>query len=164
MNLLISDATLRSIEEFANRWGEGAIRFYPLKICVTMRHLKLILFQPERYMRRLQCYFDFGDDVLFLYEDARTAIEGVSGSCSVRSSATGLSEEGELLENDNFVREVIRFCLDHECELMKLPPDWFLSATKISDGRTRRNFPDIADADLQKKQLFWAKLNTSISG
>lgn len=160
MNMLISEATVKVIEEFSNRWGCGALRYYPTKIAIAMCHVNLIFFQPERYSRLLRCYFDFGNDVVFFYEDIRTAIENRDNvdQCVINNS----SEEEQLRANDNFVRDVVRFCLEHEDEITKLPPPWFPSATQISDKRTRKNFPEIADADLQRKQLFWESLNKPI--
>jgi hypothetical protein len=160
MNMLISEATVGLIEEFSSSWGGGALRCYPMKIAVTMRHVTLIFFQPERYSRLLRCYFDFGDDVSFFYEDMRAAIE--NNDCLEQSGMSEISQTDELRANDNFVRDVIRFCRDHEDEITKLPPPWFPAAMQISDNRTRKNFPELADADLQRKQLFLQRLNKSI--
>jgi hypothetical protein len=159
MNPLLSNSAVRVIEEFANRWGCGALRYYPAKIVVSMGHVNLVFFQSERYSRALCCYFDFGGDVLFFYEDARAAIE--NRGCLDQYAISELSKQDELQANDNFVEDVIRFCLAHEEKIAKLPPPWFPAATLISDKRTRKNFPEIADADLQRKQLFWENLNKS---
>lgn len=160
MNLLISESTVGLIEEFSSSWGCGTLRCYPLKIAVTMRHVDLIFFQPERYSRLLSCYFDFGNDVLFFYEDIRAAIE--NKECLDQGRTSEISQTDELRANDNFVRGVIRFCRNHDGAITKLPPPWFPAAMKISDNRTRKNFPELADADLQRKQSFLQRLDKSI--
>jgi hypothetical protein len=52
--------------------------------------------------------------------------------------------------NDEYVRDVLRFCRDNIDILTVVPPPWFERAMLISDAALRARFPDLADIYIGK--------------
>ena len=114
---------------------------------------KLTIYQAEKFSGLIACNFDFGGDVQFFYEDVRAAIENLPATYFQPTTVTPLSDEWSV--DEQYTAQVVYFCCLYINDIMKWPPPWLLRAAEISVQRTRRNFPEIANADLNRSVSLW---------
>jgi hypothetical protein len=149
MSLLISEASHRLIDEFAK--SVGRVVCASLKVTICAGHVSIVFAQPERYSRLVNCEIRFSPNVGFFYEEICAALF----SCSDIDATCHLAEvhySDEMERNDDYVLNVINFCVTYWSEIVKTPPFWYEKAVEISDKNTRPIFPDIADENLGNKK------------
>lgn len=154
MKLKISDETVEEIFKFSRRYGVGTPAIEEFKIKVPLMSFHVAFFQPERYNPAIACYFGFADDVGFFFEDIRRAVDG-QADCGQPVANDYVDACDVLKRNDDYVHRVLKYCERNIDVLTSVPPSWFPRAVAISDAVTRKNFPDLADEDLRKKQELW---------
>lgn len=151
MNLFVSNEAIGEIYSFSSKYGLRQPVLADLKISVFLPVLEINFFQPDRYDHLLACVFDFGNDVGFYFEDVFLAVE-CQGIALVTCSSNNISAVKITQRNDQYVKYVLEFCDRNIAQFIHLPPPWFQRAVEISDAVTRKNFPNLADEDLEKKR------------
>jgi hypothetical protein len=147
MRLIISDGVLKEIFDFSAEYGSGPPRIDEYKIIIPLVNLSIRFFQQEKYEKLISCYLDFNDDVGFFFERIRHAIVGEGGE---GQSLKTIACHSMIERNDEYVRDVLRFCRDNIDILTVVPPPWFERAMLISDAALRARFPDLADIYIGK--------------
>jgi hypothetical protein len=153
MALLISDETIIDVSEFAMKWGQG-VAFEDLEITISFAEMSLKFFQPERYSQLITCHVEFENDIGFFFEDVFSAIEGYPSTRQVTVDEQP-ADVDVLTRNNSYVHHVIAYCEKNIELITSIPPPWFQSAASMADTATRKNFPDLADEDMWKKQKLW---------
>jgi hypothetical protein len=154
MKLLISDKTIIGVSDFAMKCGAQGVVFEDLEITVSFLEMSVKFFQPERYNQLITCYFEFANDIGFFFEDVLSAIEGHPDTQHVTVDEQPASVV-VLTRNNSYVHHVIAYCEKNIDLITSVSPPWFQRAASIADVATRKNFPDLADEDMWKKQKLW---------
>jgi hypothetical protein len=163
MKLMISDKTVEEILNFSlENPGVSAPIFEDYKVIVPLSKLCLEFFQPERYDKRIACFFDFGEGVGFFFETVKLAIDGNISNEQYHLGPQVIGED-VLKQNDDYVRAVLDYCNKHLQVISCSPPPWFVRAIEISNAEIRKFFPELADEDFDKKQRVLAALRMSTS-
>lgn len=152
MRLMISDEVSREIFDFSAEYGSGLPRIEEYKIIIPLFNLAIRFYQQDRYEKLISCYLDFNDDVGFFFERVRLAVVGREADTQPISATVchGMSER-----NDEYVRDVLKFCRENVDILTVVPPPWFERAMLITDAALRARFPDLADIYIEKaRDLF----------
>jgi hypothetical protein len=154
MKLIISRAIVGDISRFAKKYGSRERVFEDFRIIVLFKGFSIIFLQPERYSQLVVCYFDFGSDIGFFFDDVVAAIEEETGAHQAVDDRHPDNID-VLTRNDRYIHHVLEYCEENINTVMSMPPSWFQRAMDISDATTRKNFPSLADEDLRKKRELW---------
>jgi hypothetical protein len=150
LDLLVGAAILREIAEFAERFDGLPISPGELKITLRFPSFDLVFIQPERYDQRIISHIEFEPGVGFFMEDIVAACCGLDETIHV--ATPNVSAPSEILSvNEQYVREILEFISKNIVSFTALPPPWFEAAMKISDKKTRKHLPELADEDLSRK-------------
>ncbi|MBN9421260.1 MAG: hypothetical protein J0I91_02250 [Candidatus Accumulibacter sp.] len=105
--------------------------------------------QPENNSRLLAAWFHTAG-CSFLFENVWYAIKGENFNSLQEKH--GLNEQEA---NDNFIQTVINFILEEKETIMSWPPIWFIAASEHLANSAAENFPDIAQAELNRNRKIW---------